>query len=77
MAHQNGKKYRSASERRTLGKSYDSKKALELVKEMSFAKFDETSKWLSVLASIRDMPIKWSEAPWCCRQVPVKSCACS
>jgi large subunit ribosomal protein L1 len=42
MAHQNGKKYRSASERRAIGKSYDSKKALELVKEMSFAKFDET-----------------------------------
>lgn len=42
MAHQNGKKYRSASERRTIGKAYDSKKALELVKEMSFAKFDET-----------------------------------
>lgn len=42
MAHQNGKKYRSASERRAIGKPYDSKKALEMVKEMSFAKFDET-----------------------------------
>ncbi|MDQ8161088.1 MAG: 50S ribosomal protein L1 [Gemmatimonadota bacterium] len=39
---QNGKKYRSASERRELGKAYDAAKAIELVKQMSFAKFDET-----------------------------------
>lgn len=37
-----GKKYRAASERREVGKSYDSKQAIALVKEMSFAKFDET-----------------------------------
>ena len=39
---QNGKKYRSASERRVLGKAYDAAKAIEIVKQMSFAKFDET-----------------------------------
>ena len=37
-----GKKYRSASERRELGVAYDSSKAIELVKQMSYAKFDET-----------------------------------
>lgn len=37
-----GKKYRAASERRDAGRSYDSKQAIALVKEMSFAKFDET-----------------------------------
>jgi large subunit ribosomal protein L1 len=37
-----GKKYRSASERRELGVAYDARKAIELVKQMSFAKFDET-----------------------------------
>lgn len=37
-----GKKYRAASERREAGKPYDSKQAIALVKEMSFAKFDET-----------------------------------
>jgi large subunit ribosomal protein L1 len=37
-----GKKYRSASERRELGLAYPSRKAIELVKEMSYAKFDET-----------------------------------
>ena len=39
---QNGKKYRSASERRELGKAYEASKAIDLVKQMSFAKFDET-----------------------------------
>ena len=39
---QNGKKYRSASERRELGKPYEASKAIDLVKQMSFAKFDET-----------------------------------
>ena len=38
----NGKKYRGASERRQVGKPYEAKKAIELVKQMSFAKFDET-----------------------------------
>ena len=37
-----GKKYRSASERRELGVAYDSSRAIELVKQMSYAKFDET-----------------------------------
>jgi large subunit ribosomal protein L1 len=37
-----GKKYRSASERRELGVAYEASKAIELVKQMSFAKFDET-----------------------------------
>lgn len=37
-----GKKYRGASERRQIGTAYDSKKAIELVKQMAFAKFDET-----------------------------------
>lgn len=37
-----GKKYRAASERRELGVAYDSTKAIELVKQMSYAKFDET-----------------------------------
>jgi large subunit ribosomal protein L1 len=37
-----GKKYRAASERRELGKSYEAKQAIALVKQMSFAKFDET-----------------------------------
>ncbi len=37
-----GKKYRGASERRKIGTAYDSKKAIELVKTMAFAKFDET-----------------------------------
>lgn len=40
--HANGKKYRSASERRKIGTPYDSKKAIELVKQMAYAKFDET-----------------------------------
>ena len=40
--HANGKKFRSASERRKIGTPYDSKKAIELVKQMAFAKFDET-----------------------------------
>ena len=38
----NGKKYRGASERRQIAKPYEAKKAIELVKQMSFAKFDET-----------------------------------
>ena len=37
-----GKKFRAASERRELGVAYDSSKAIELVKQMSYAKFDET-----------------------------------
>src|SRR5690606_36580541 len=37
-----GKKYRAASERRDQAVAYDSRKAIELVKQMSFAKFDET-----------------------------------
>ena len=38
----NGKKYRGASERRKIGVPYEAKKAIEIVKQMSFAKFDET-----------------------------------
>ncbi len=37
-----GKKFRAASERRQLGTAYEAKKAISLVKEMAFAKFDET-----------------------------------
>lgn len=37
-----GKKFRSASERRDIAKSYEAKQAIALVKQMSFAKFDET-----------------------------------
>jgi large subunit ribosomal protein L1 len=37
-----GKKYRSASERRELGVTYQADKAIDIVKQMSFAKFDET-----------------------------------
>ena len=37
-----GKKYRGASERRQIGTTYDSKKAIDIVKQMAFAKFDET-----------------------------------
>ncbi|MBC8090213.1 MAG: 50S ribosomal protein L1, partial [Phycisphaerae bacterium] len=37
-----GKKFRSASERRDVNTTYQSDKAIELVKSMSFAKFDET-----------------------------------
>ena len=37
-----GKKYRAASERRQLGVPVEARKAIELVKGMSFAKFDET-----------------------------------
>jgi len=38
----NGKKFRAASERREIGKAYEAKKAISLVKEMAFAKFDES-----------------------------------
>jgi len=37
-----GKKFRAASERRDIAKSYEAKQAIALVKQMSFAKFDET-----------------------------------
>ena len=37
-----GKKFRAASERRDQSVTYEAKKAIELVKSMSFAKFDET-----------------------------------
>ncbi len=37
-----GKKFRAASERREAGVAYDSKKAIALVKQMGYAKFDET-----------------------------------
>ncbi len=37
-----GKKFRAASEHRELGVPYESTKAIDLVKQMSFAKFDET-----------------------------------
>ncbi len=37
-----GKKYRGASERRQLGTAYAAPKALDLVKQMAFAKFDES-----------------------------------
>ena len=37
-----GKKFRSASERRDIAKSYEANQAIALVKQMSFAKFDET-----------------------------------
>jgi len=37
-----GKKYRGASERRQIGVPYEAKKAIEIVKKMAFAKFDET-----------------------------------
>jgi large subunit ribosomal protein L1 len=40
--HGHGKKFRAASERRVVGTAYDSKKAIALVKEMGYAKFDET-----------------------------------
>jgi large subunit ribosomal protein L1 len=39
---QNGKKFRAASERREIAKAYEAKQAIALVKQMSFAKFDET-----------------------------------
>jgi large subunit ribosomal protein L1 len=39
---QNGKKFRAASERREIAKPYEAKQAIALVKQMSFAKFDET-----------------------------------
>jgi large subunit ribosomal protein L1 len=37
-----GKKFRAASERRELGVPYEAKKAISLVKQMGYAKFDET-----------------------------------
>jgi len=37
-----GKKYRAASERRELGVPVEARKAIDLVKSMAFAKFDET-----------------------------------
>jgi large subunit ribosomal protein L1 len=37
-----GKKYKKAAERRELGKPYQPRQALEVVKSASFAKFDET-----------------------------------
>jgi large subunit ribosomal protein L1 len=37
-----GKKFRAASERRKVGVPYEAKKAIELVKNMAYAKFDET-----------------------------------
>lgn len=37
-----GKKFRAASERRELGKAYEAKKAIAIVKDMAFAKFDES-----------------------------------
>ena len=40
LAH--GKKFRAASERREIGVAYEAKKAISLVKQMGFAKFDET-----------------------------------
>jgi large subunit ribosomal protein L1 len=40
--HTHGKKYRGASERRQIGVPYEAKKAIEIVKKMAFAKFDET-----------------------------------
>ena len=40
--HTHGKKYRAASERREFGVPVDARKAIDLVKGMSYAKFDET-----------------------------------
>jgi large subunit ribosomal protein L1 len=40
--HRHGKKYRGASERRQIGTPYEAKKAIDIVKSMAFAKFDET-----------------------------------
>jgi large subunit ribosomal protein L1 len=40
--HTHGKKFRAASERRKIGVPYEAKKAIEIVKQMAFAKFDET-----------------------------------
>ncbi len=37
-----GKKFRAASERRVIAKPYEATQAIALVKQMSFAKFDET-----------------------------------
>ena len=37
-----GKKFRAASERRDIAKSYEAKQAIALVKQMCFAMFDET-----------------------------------
>ena len=37
-----GKKFRAASERRDQAKAYEAKQAIALVKNMAFAKFDET-----------------------------------
>src|SRR5688500_19811861 len=37
-----GKKYRKSAEKRVEGQAYQSKQALELVKQGAFAKFDET-----------------------------------
>jgi len=37
-----GKKFRSAAERRDIAKAYEAKQAIGLVKQMAFAKFDET-----------------------------------
>ncbi len=37
-----GKKFRAASERRDQAKAYEAKQAIALVKDMAFAKFDET-----------------------------------
>jgi len=37
-----GKKFRTAAERRDIAKAYEAKQAIGLVKQMAFAKFDET-----------------------------------
>ena len=37
-----GKKFRAAAERRDIAKAYEAKQAIGLVKQMAFAKFDET-----------------------------------
>jgi large subunit ribosomal protein L1 len=40
--HTHGKKFRAASERRNIATAYEAKQAIALVKQMAFAKFDET-----------------------------------
>src|SRR5688500_11049652 len=48
---QHGKKYRAALEKIELGRKYNLESAIEKVKEISFAKFDETvelTMWLGV-----------------------------
>ncbi len=72
-----GKKFRAAVAKVDRTRQYPIPDAVELVKDSSFAKFDETVD-VAVQPGRRSRatPIRWSGERWCCPMEPGSRFAC-